>query len=60
MPISITQRLERHFIRVIESEESSRKEKAEAARYLAELKLHNAKVTRKPKPASSVLGNMPE
>jgi hypothetical protein len=56
MPISITQRLERHFIRVIENEESSRKERAEAARYLAELKLASSKVKADREPRSNVLG----
>ena len=56
MPISITQRLERYFVRVLESTEYSNKQKMEAARYLAELKLANAKVQSDRKPKSSVLG----
>ena len=56
MPISITQRLERYFVRVIEDDQSTRKQKAEAARYLAELKLTNSKVKAERKPKSSVLG----
>ena len=56
MPISITQRLERYFIRVLESEEYTKKQKMEAAGYLAELKLANAKVQSNKTPRSSVLG----
>lgn len=56
MPISITQRLERYFVRVLESDEYSNKQKIEAARYLAELKLANAKVKSTKTPKSAVLG----
>jgi hypothetical protein len=56
MPISITQRLERYFVRVLESDDYSHKQKLEAARYLAELKLANARAQSEKTPKSSVLG----
>ena len=61
---SIERRLERYLIGVIEDREASRKEKADAAKQLTQLKVLRAQrqVERKPKQkaASSVLGAMPD
>lgn len=58
MAANIVKRLERYLIGVIESSDSSRKDKATAAKQLVDLRM--VKVRPKPKQvAGNVLGSMP-
>ena len=59
MPISISQKLERYLIRVIDDPESTRKEKADAARQLTQLKLVKPMPKPKPVKAGNTLGTAP-
>jgi hypothetical protein len=59
MAANIIKRLERYYIGVVEDKTASKKEKADAARQLLQLKLLNAQRTAKQLPMSNVLGSIP-
>ncbi len=57
MAANIYKRLERYYIRVIEDEVSTKKEKADAARQLLQLKLVKTPQAPRQSNASNVLGS---
>jgi hypothetical protein len=59
MAANIYKRLERYYIRVIEDAGATKKEKADAASQLLQLKLVKTPQTPRKQTAANVLGSMP-